>query len=189
MPKANPACPARRITATSSTPGGTASITSCRSTQTRSQEFPSRPCGCYQGAERYAAARLPEPLHLPSLAIFAADERRRVGTVRELELFGVPLQPAAGDPIGRRPDEHRLGQRAAVREVVARFAAFQNRVHPLVIMVLRLDVVRVFGSVELLFRHNYRLRRAVLLEDSATLADPVRPRRRKLHALGQHDFA
>ena len=54
----------------------------------------------------------------PSIAIITADEAvgPRIG---EFQLFGVPIEPLTGDTIGHGADQHCLGQRTAVRELVA----------------------------------------------------------------------
>ena len=66
------------------------------------------------------------------------------GAVGELLQFVVPLEPLAGEAIRHRADEHGLGKWAAMLEVVACLAAIEDGIHPVVIVVLRLQVGRVF---------------------------------------------
>ena len=53
---------------------------------------------------------------LPAGTIGAADEGVGLGRARERELGGVPLQDGLGKTRGDTAEEHRLGQRAGIRE-------------------------------------------------------------------------
>ena len=65
------------------------------------------------------------------------------GMVREFQGFAVPLQPLLREAIRQRAHQHGLGQGAAVTEVCAGFAALDDRVDPIVIVILLRDVGRV----------------------------------------------
>src|SRR5207247_705099 len=81
---------------------------------------------------------LAEALDLPTVAVVATHEA--IGAcVAELQRLGIPVEPLAGDAVGHRADKHRFGQRTSVAELIARLATLQDGIHPVVIVVLRLQ--------------------------------------------------
>ena len=75
-------------------------------------------------------------------------------------------------------------------ELVARLAALQNGIHPVVIVVLLRDVGRIRVERHIPFEQHDRLALSIILEDRSVLPDPASGRRRKLFDfLGQLDLA
>src|SRR5688572_3473554 len=85
-------------------------------------------------------------LKCPTFAVFLVDKRLCFGSVRDLQVRGVPFDSAAGT-VGNRTEKNRFGQRAGVVEIAGRGAARLDRFDPFAVMADRLRNYRL-GPLE-----------------------------------------
>ena len=101
---------------------------------------------------------------------------RGCGMVGKAEFFAIPVEPLSGKAVSDGANEHGFGQRATVAEVGAGLLPGEDRVHPVVVVVLRFDAARVLSGREIGFGdHNWKAI-AVVLEDVAGLSNPTTAR-------------
>ena len=82
------------------------------------------------------ADRLPQPLQLPPIPVCPLHERICLGHVRDFHVLAIPGEPLVREFLREGAGEHRFRERAAVAKVGAALAAFQNGIHPVVVVVL-----------------------------------------------------